>query len=150
MNSPMVGWLLIMLAAPSPSATTKWEEATLTGKVVEVADALKRAGLVFDAEPIAKQLALRDKDGGLIPLLSDEASRAFFLDERLRGQPVELRARRFAGLPYAQVLSFRILHDGKLRTPEYYCEICTISVRYPQSCPCCQGPMVLRMRPEAP
>jgi hypothetical protein len=48
------------------------------------------------------------------------------------------------------VITFKIEQDGRLQTPEYYCNICTISVRYPQVCPCCQGPMELRMKPQRP
>jgi hypothetical protein len=111
--------------------------------------ALKEKGLPCDSGPIEKQVVLREADGSLEPLLSDEASRALFLDERLRNRPAEIRVRRHAGLPFVQVLSFKVEEGGRLRTPEYFCEICTISVRYPQICPCCQGEMVLRMRPEA-
>jgi hypothetical protein len=151
MNSPMVGWLILLTSLPlSPSASSAAPETvTLSGKVVELTAALKSLGIACDSEPIAKQVVLQGTDRSITPLLSDDASRAFFLDERLRDRAVEMKARRVNGLPYLQVLSFQVVHEGKLRTPEYYCEICTISVRYPQICPCCQGPMVLRMRPEA-
>jgi hypothetical protein len=139
---------LLLTMGLSPAEVSKSETVTLSGKVVELAAALRAAGLTVDADPIAKQVALQAKDHSLTPLLSDDASRALFLDERLRNRPVEIKARRFAGIPYLQVLTVRIEEDGTLRTPEYYCEICTISVRYPQICPCCQGPMVLRMMPE--
>ena len=89
----------------------------------------------------------RDVDGDV---LDDPASRALFADERLRDRAVEIRGRRFEGLPYVQVTSFRVEQDGAWRTPEYYCDVCTISVRDPQPCPCCQGTMELRMRPEDP
>jgi hypothetical protein len=151
MISPTVGWFCVLaITGSSPGQSSpKWEEARLSGKVIVLSAALAEMGLTFDAEPITKQVALVEADGTVIPLLSDEASRAFFLDERLRGRSAELRVRRFAKSPYAQVVSFQVREGGRLQTPEYYCEICTISVRYPQICPCCQGPMVLRMRPEA-
>jgi hypothetical protein len=116
--------------------------------VVELTDALKPLGLSFDSEPIARQVVLKDDAGALTPLLSDDASRALFADKRLRGRRAELRGRRYPGLPYFQVVSFQVEDQRRLRTPEYYCEICTISVRFPQICPCCQGDMVLRMKPE--
>jgi hypothetical protein len=149
MYAPTLAWL-ILLASPAPETTSTSDLITLSGEVVELTDALKAKGLAFDAEPIAKQVVLRDKDKALTPLLSDEASRALFADGRLRDRPAELTVKRVASLPYVQVLSFRILVEGTLRTPEYYCEICTISVRYPQICPCCQGPMELRMKPQSP
>ncbi len=117
-----------------------------------MADALASRDLKIkpDAEPIAKQVVLVAEDGAIIPLLSDDASRAFFLDERLRNCRSEIQGRRFAGVPYLQVVSFKVERDGRLQTPEYYCDICAISVLYPQICPCCQGPMELRMRPDQP
>lgn len=139
---------LLVTIGSSPAENAKSETVTLYGKVVKLAAALKAAGVSADADPISKQVALQAKDQSLTPLLSDDASRALFLDERLRNRPVEIKGRRIAGIPYLQVLTIRVEEEGALRTPEYYCEICTISVRYPQICPCCQGPMVLRMRPE--
>lgn len=144
----LLGWLgwFGTLAADSPTAS--YEQVTLSGEVVELTSALSQFGLTADSEPIAKQVVLKGTDGSITPLLSDDASRALFLDKRLRNRKAEVRGRRFAGLPYLQVVTFRVEDQGKLRTPEYYCEICTISVRYPQICPCCQGDMVLRMKPE--
>lgn len=136
---------LVLLAPPAEA-----ESVMLSGRVIELADALKAQGLKCDAAPIARQVVLKDKDNRLIPLLSSDASRALFDDARLRDRPAQLDVKRFASFPYVQVLSFRVEEQGKFRTPEYYCEICSISVRYPQSCQCCQGPMVLRMKPEAP
>jgi hypothetical protein len=149
-SSTMAGVTLFvsLILAPEPPKNSV-EAVTLKGTVVELTAALKPTGLAFDSEPIAKQVVVRDREGAITPLLSDEASRALFLDERLRGRPVEIQARRHPGLPYLQVVSFKVEEEGRLRTPEYYCEICTISVRYPQICPCCQGPMELRMKPES-
>jgi hypothetical protein len=132
------------------SSSRKAEDVTLKGKAVTLAAALKRAKVEIrvDPEPIAKQIVLVGEDGAITPLLSDEASRALFLDERLRDRPVEIRGKRFRGVPYVQVITFKIEEDGRFQTPEYYCNICTISVRFPQICPCCQGPMELRMKPE--
>lgn len=121
---------------------------SLNGKVIDLATALREAGVSADAQAAEKQFVLRRNDHTIQPLLCDDASRAFFLDKRLRDRNVEIQARVYSGLPYVQVLTFKIEHEGKLRTPEYYCETCTISVRFPQACPCCQGPMELRMKPE--
>jgi len=154
MTLPLVGWFALFLPlvdAPDVPAMGKDQASpvVLTGKVVELTAALKASGLAYDQEPVAKQVVLKKADGSLIPLLSDEASRALFLDERLRNRPIEIVGRSYRGLPYVQAVSFKVDDHGEWRTPEYFCEICTISVRYPQVCPCCQGPMILRMRPEA-
>jgi hypothetical protein len=123
---------------------------TLRGKVLTLAAALQSRGLAFkpDPEPLEKQVALVDDGGTITPLFSDDASRALFLDQRLRNRPVEIDGRRFERVPYLQVIRFRVEEDGRFQVPEYFCEVCTISVRYPQTCPCCQGPMGLRMKPE--
>jgi hypothetical protein len=135
--------------APAPSAAAvKTEPVTLSGTVLLLAEALKPTGLTFDTEPLARQVVLKGDDGVITPLISDEASRALFQDERLRNRRTEIKGLRHPGLSYLQVVSYRIVAEGRLRTPEYYCEVCTISVRFPQICPCCQGAMVLRMRPD--
>jgi hypothetical protein len=141
--------LILSLGLVLDTPSDKVEPVTLSGCVVMLSAALKSSGLSFDSEPIAQQVVLQGADGTLTPLLSDEASRALFLDKRLRDRTTEIKGRRFPGNPYIQVITFRIEENGRLRTPEYYCEICTISVRYPQICPCCQGPMELRMKPES-
>jgi hypothetical protein len=150
MIAPTAGWfaLLLSLGLALDTSSDKGELVTLNGRVVLLSAALKASGHSFDADPVAKQVVVKGADGTLTPILSDDASRALFLDERLRDRPTEIKGRRYPGNPYVQVLTFRIEDNGRLRTPEYYCEICTISVRYPQICPCCQGPMELRMKPE--
>lgn len=146
--SSVVWHALLVSLAPAPAFSAAGSEpVTLTGRAVELAAALKPLGVAFDPEPVAKQVVVQGPDGAITPLISDEASRALFLDERLRDRPLEIQGRRFPGIPYVQVTSIRVDEQGQLRTPEYSCEICAISVRYPQTCPCCQGPMVLRMRP---
>jgi hypothetical protein len=152
MTLPLVGWfaLCVLQAAPEASASdAHFEAVTLTGRVVELGAVLKELGLVSDSEPVAKQVVLRGDDGSIVPLLSDEGSRALFLDARLRNRPISIQGRRYAGLPYLQVVTFKVNDHGQWRTPEYFCEVCTISVRYPQICPCCQGAMELRMKPGA-
>ena len=138
---------LSLLLAPEPPGGPV-ETVTLKGTVVELTEALKPTGLTVDAESIANQVVVRDSEGAITPLLPDDASRALVLAERLRRRPAEIQARRHPGLPYVQVVTFQVEDGGRMRTPEYYCEICTISVRFPQICPCCQGEMELRMKPE--
>ena len=143
--------MALCLAGLAPPGSTP-EAVAVRGKVLTLAEALASRDLKIkpDSEPIEKQVVLLAEDGAIIPLLSDDASRALFLDERLRNCRSEIQGRRYGGLPYLQVVSFKVERDGRLRTPEYYCEVCAINVLYPQICPCCQGPMELRMRPEQP
>jgi len=141
---------LCALMLAGPASTPKSEPVKLSGTVVLLPELLKPSGLAFDAAPVAKQAVLKSDAGVITPLISDDASRALFDDARLRNRKTEIVGRKYEGLPYIQVVSFRVVDEGKLRIPEYFCEICTISVRYPQICPCCQGDMILRMQPERP
>ena len=143
----MIVILFVTSAVFAQQPQPKPETVTKSGKVVWLSSALKSLGVPADPDPIARQAVLLEQDGTITPILSDESSRAFFLDERMRDRKVELTARRFMGLPYLQVVAFKVEANGELRVPEYYCEICAISVRYPQTCPCCQGPMEFRMKP---
>ena len=147
---PLLAGLLLLALAHGAIAAGQAEDVILKGKVVTLAAALEhvKVGVHVDPEPIARQIVLLGDDGTITPLLSDEASRALFLDERLRDRPAEMRGKRFPGVPYLQVVTFKIEQDGRFQTPEYFCDICKISVRFPQICPCCQGPMELRMKPE--
>lgn len=130
----------------------KAQDVVLRGKVVPLLDALKviDPDLKPDPDPIARQVVLLQEDKTVVPLISDEAGRALFKDERLRNRPVEIRGRRLRGLPYLQVVTLKVEQDGRFRTPEYYCHVCAISLRYPQTCPCCQGSMEFRMKPDEP
>jgi hypothetical protein len=123
---------------------------TLRGKLMTLAEAmkLKAPALKFDTEPVTKQVVVLGDDGVITPLLSDETSRAVFVDERLRGVRAEIEGLRVSGIPYFQVIALKIERDGRFQTPEYYCIVCAISVPYPQNCPCCQGPLELRMKPD--
>ena len=144
---------VIILALAVTTATPpapKSAPVTISGTALLLGEVLKPIGMAFDVPPIAKQVVLKADDGTITPLLSDDASRALFDDVRLRNRKTEIVGRKYEGLPYVQVMSFKIEDEGKLRIPEYFCDICTISVRFPQICPCCQGDMVLRMQPERP
>ncbi len=125
------------------------ETVTLRGKVLTLTEALEARGLDLapDPEPSNKQVVILGDDGTITPLLSDETSRALFVDERLRNRKAEIVGRRYPRLPYLQVVTIQVESEGRLRTPEYFCDVCTISVGYPQICPCCQGPMEFRMKP---
>lgn len=143
-----VAWIGLWLpvADDSPRPRPRAEDVTLTGRVVELTEALRDAGIKADPAPIARQVALVGDDGSITPILSDEASRALFKDDRLRGRKAEVRGRKYRGLPYVQILTYKLEDQGALKTPEYFCDICTISAREPQACPCCQAEMVLRFR----
>lgn len=141
-------WVAAILVGLIPG--TPPEALTLRGQVVELGEILDDREIRATDADQRRQLMLRDDQGGLTPLLLDEATRAFAADDRLRHRPAVIQGRRFPGLPFIQAVSIQVEQEGRLRTPEYYCDVCTISVRYPQVCPCCQGPMELRMKPDRP
>ena len=139
-----------MIAVGIATAQGVSRSVTVRGKVLMLGEAIKARGLDLapDPDPIAKQVVILGKDGTITPLRSDETSRALFMDARLRNRDAQIVGRRFAGVPYLQVVTIEVESEGRLRTPEYFCEVCTISVRYPQICPCCQGAMELQMKPD--
>lgn len=140
---------LTLLLGDGPPAT-RGAEVVVRGKVVTLAAAIKELGVDIRPDPdiTAREAVLLGEDRTVTPLFRDDASRALFLDERLRGRHVEIHGRRFRGVPYLQVSSFRVENEGSWQIPEYFCSICSITERYPKICPCCQGPMELRWRPE--
>ncbi len=125
---------------------------TLRGKFVTLGSALRSLGIDARPDPasIASEVVLLGDDRSITPLFHDVASRAVFLDERLRDRPAELHGRRFPGVPYIQVSTFQVEREGRMQTPEYFCSVCSIAVGYPQVCPCCQGSMELRMKAVGP
>jgi hypothetical protein len=144
----LAGLIVLFCAGPSTTSPSGGDEVTLRGKVVPLGSALKLLGIdvKVDPESAAKEIVLLGEDRAITPLFQDDASRALFLDERLRDCRAELHGRRFPGVPYLQVSTFQVEREGRFQTPEYFCSVCSISVRFPQICPCCQGPMELRMK----
>ncbi len=138
----------VLLLVSEPDREPK--PVTLTGQIVLLSDELAARGLVVDEEPHSGQVVLRCDDGRVLPILSDPASRALFLDERLRDQPARIDGRMADGFPFLQVIRLWIMSNGTYQTPEYYCDVCTIRVRFPQICPCCQGPLELRFLQDEP
>ena len=95
----------LLFTAPADGPSPQADRVTLRGKVVELAEALKAKGVSADPGPISGQVALVTDDGTIVPLLSDEASRALFQDRRLRDRRAEVVGLRVAGLggcPYAK------------------------------------------------
>lgn len=144
-------WILALavLAAPQATRGDGDEKVVVEGRAILLSDVLKERGIQVDTGPVDRQVVLKAADGSISPLLLDEASRALFQDPRLRNRSARVDAVRRPGLPYLQVLTFQVRDGDRYRTPEYWCEVCSISWRYDADpCPCCQGPMILRMKPD--
>lgn len=124
---------------------------SLTGRVVWLAEALARQGdAQVDADQGTSVAVLEAADGRLWPLMKDARGRGFWLDERLRQREVELLVRRFADLPWIQVIRVYTVRDGERYWFDYWCDICAIPMFELKACECCQGPIRMRERPLGP
>jgi hypothetical protein len=96
----------------------------------------------------SEPMAIFATGGRQIAIADDEGGRMFYLDPAMRGREVRLKLiEKGPGRP-AEVIQSEVRHEGRWRVPQYYCDVCTIAVRYPQVCLCCQGPMEFRYKPE--
>lgn len=143
--------VLPTVAAQEPESTAKNEPAEVNelirGRVVALLPVLeKRFGAKIDDE-MGPLYGLVTDDGRIYPILRQERGRAFYLDERLRNQLMDLYVRRFEGSPFVQVLLVYHIQDGRRYAVDYWCDICSISMYWPQPCECCQGPIRLRELP---
>jgi hypothetical protein len=158
MRSPRILILSILVVLVARSATMSSEPdqppgssgrtVTVEGVVKSLADIAKARKIDGDSEPFAGTMAIETRDGRAILLRSDEGGRMFYLDESMRGRKVRLKIIETADFPLAMIVQAEAMHEGRWRVPQYYCDVCTISVRYPQVCLCCQGPMEFRFKPE--
>lgn len=151
----MIAWLvaLPMLGAANdaqrqPDYPAVRESVTMTGTVRLLNDLLRERGVDADADRLRNQIVLVPAEGVAVPLLVNPASRALAMDARLRERKTEVVGRAVKGLPHLEVVLFRVEDDsGALRIAEYFCEVCSITVRYDQICPCCAAAMTLRYQP---
>lgn len=143
-------WLILCMSqyVLVPAQDSQSRALTFEGVVRPMSEIAKARKIAGDSEPLAGLMALETKDGRAIPLLSDEGGRMFYLDEAMRGRQVRLKLIERPDFPVAEVIQSEVMHEGRWRVPQYYCDVCTIAVRYPQVCLCCQGPMEFRYRPE--
>jgi hypothetical protein len=134
----------LALADEQPDA---FQTETVSGRVVFLAEVVqKESGIAVVPEARERVLALRKKDGSLVPLLEDVRARAFRRDERLREREVELVVRRYDISPLVQVIRvIELAADGKYEI-DYWCEICSIVMFEKKDCECCQGEVQLRRR----
>jgi len=137
------------LAAPAEDkdAGKKYQTVTLRGKVVWLADALKRRfGVDTDPDVSQGQVVLETKEGELYPLVKEFRGRGFWKDERLRDIEVELIARRFQGTNHLQVVQVYTCKKDQKYEIDYWCDICAIPMYELKECECCQGPIRIRER----
>lgn len=132
---------------PAESQEPAYETVALQGRVVWLADALRRRyGIRTDADVHSAAVALEGDDGRLWPIVKDNRGRAFHKDPRLRGVPLELLVRRYERSPVVQVIAVYRHRDGAKYEIDYWCDICAIPMYELKECECCQGPIRLRER----
>ena len=89
----------------------------------------------------------RSDDGSVYTLLRTRLSEALFVDERVRGKDLLLRARLLPKTQILDVSTIRSVKDGVVQDLYYYCVICDIESVSPEECACCQGPVELKEVP---
>jgi hypothetical protein len=129
-----------------PKGPAAAKEQSFDGKVVALADVLKKAGAKLDADAAPHWLALVSSAGKVYPLVKDDGSRMFFKDARLLNRPMRLIGRLVAG-DFLQVVQVHSVIKGQLHEVDYWCDICSIRAFEPGKCACCGGPMALRETP---
>jgi hypothetical protein len=146
-TAAFTGVLLLLLPVLAVEKSAEFATETIRGRVVFLAEVVQQeTGVAAVPEARERVLALRTKEGTLIPLLEDVRARAFRRDERLREMEVELLVRRYAISPLVQVIQvFEIAKNGKFEI-DYWCGICSIVMFEKKDCECCQGEVELRRR----
>jgi hypothetical protein len=119
------------------------QEMVVIGRIMKTENTKADKGAVDDFK-----IKLKTEKGEEFLLEKDEAARLFFLDPAMIGQKARLRIQTRPGKPSVTTINVEIENEGRWRVPQYYCDVCTIAVRYPQICLCCQGPMEFRFKPE--
>lgn len=150
----ILGTAIVLLIASTgiaddqqPAETPKFTTETLRGRVVWLADGLKRRfGVATEPQAAEALAALETPDGKLIPIVPDVRGRAFMVDERLRGIDMQLLVRRYEGAPLVQVIRVFALKPDGIYELDYWCDICAIPMFILKDCECCQGPTRLRER----
>jgi hypothetical protein len=120
---------------------------TLDGKVVPLADVVKKAGGQLDSDASPTSLVLVAEGGKVYPLVKDAGSRLFFKDKSLLNRPVRLTGKLVPGGQLLMVRLVRSLVKGKPHDVYYWCDICAIRRGEKEICECCGGPMELKEEP---
>lgn len=134
-------WSPTLCAAPPAAAPAQ----AFDGKVVPLADALKKLGVKPDADTAG--VALVTAEGTVYTLVKDEKTRLLFLDQQLQNREVRLTARVLPGTHVLQVEQVQTVKGGKAFNVDYWCEQCQLEATEPGPCKCCGGETILRELP---
>lgn len=139
---PSLGQSADLAPAPKSGLTV------LEGKVVPLADVVKKAGGKLDADAGPTSLVLTS-GGKVYPIVKDDGSRLFFNDKSLLNRDMRLIVKALPGSQVLLVRSVRSLVKGKPHEVYYWCDVCSIKRGEKNICECCGGPMELREEPAA-
>ncbi|VTR90785.1 Uncharacterized protein OS=Isosphaera pallida (strain ATCC 43644 / DSM 9630 / IS1B) GN=Isop_1744 PE=4 SV=1 [Gemmata massiliana] len=117
----------------------------IDGKVVPLADALKKLGVKADTDTVG--VALVTADGTVYTLVKDEKTRLLFLDPQLHNRDVRLTAKVLPGTRVLHVERVQTVKNGKAFNVDYWCEQCQLDATEPGPCKCCGGETALRELP---
>jgi hypothetical protein len=143
------GLLALAAFAKPPADDNRPQFTTFHGKVVPLAEALKKRGVPVDPDGPAV-LALETDSGQLYPLVKDAGGRTVYHDENLLRRPMRIDGRLLPGTQLLQVFRIYSLKDGRPHEVYYWCDVCAIkrlSREKSGICECCGGPMELREVP---
>ncbi len=132
-------------APPTPAPAAPERAQAIDGKVVPLADALKKLGVKPDADTAG--VALVTADGTVFTLVKEEKTRLLFLDKQLHNRDVRLTAKVLPGTRVLSVERVQTLKDGKAFNVDYWCDQCQLESVEPGPCKCCGGETVLRELP---
>jgi hypothetical protein len=134
-------------AAPpaAPTAAPVEKGQLFDGKVVPLADALKKLGVKPDADTTG--VALVTADGTVYTIVKDATSRLLFMDKQLHGRDFRLTAKLLPGTHALHVEKVQTVKNGKIFNVDYWCDQCQLEASEPGPCKCCGGDTVLRELP---
>lgn len=145
-------WSCVVLAGPPAAPTTPAvppapapTAQAFDGKVVPLADALKKLGAKPDADTAGVTLVAAD--GTVYTLVKDAKTRLLFLDKQLHGRDVRLTATALPGTKVLLVVKVQTVKEGKVFDVDYWCDECQLEASEPGACKCCGGPTALRELP---
>lgn len=114
------------------------------GHVLPLADVVKNQSAKADEDGLKVARVLKTNSGKIFSLVKDEASRKFFMDERLLSRPMRITAVQIPGTQMLVIKQAQSIVNGKLHDVDYWCEKCQLAYTEPGICKCCGSPTELR------
>lgn len=131
-------------APPEPVKPAAPATQAIDGKVVPLADALKKLGVKPDADTTG--VALVTADGTVYTLVKDAKTRLLFMDKQLHNRDFRLTAKVLPNTHVLSVEKVQTVKGGKVFDVDYWCDQCQLEANEPGPCKCCGGETVLRER----